>query len=84
MNNIDTFNISEEDKKEALASLRNAPSMSVEEAVTIYKNDLNNYCAQFKASSNLELMSRADELEFGFQVSSEILEKYSFVERHQS
>jgi hypothetical protein len=78
------INITDKDRKAAMAMLQNAPSMSLDDALIEYQSILDSYCSRFDATSLDDLMSRADELEFEPQICAEILEKYSFIQRHQA
>ncbi|MFP5384444.1 MAG: hypothetical protein ACLGHN_00090 [Bacteriovoracia bacterium] len=75
--------ISEERKKAALAKFMSIPVTSADDVILNYTNSLNEYCERFNAKSHDELMSRADELEFEPQVCSDILDKYSFIQRNK-
>lgn len=83
MNTNSEIIITEEDRKAAMASFMSTPVVELDDAITEYRNTLNEYCEKFEISTYKELVKRADELEFGSKISSEILEKYSFIERHQ-
>lgn len=83
MNTAETIHITEEDKIAALEMLENIPVINIDDALAEYKSTLDGYCLQFNSKSHDDLMTRADELEFDFNICSEILEKYSFIQRHQ-
>ncbi len=83
MNTAETIHITEQDKRAALEMLESIPVTNIDDALTDYKSTLDKYCIQFNSNSYDDLMTRADELEFDFNVCSEILEKYSFIQRHQ-
>lgn len=83
MNTSTEIKITEEDRKAAMALFLNTPSVPVEKILEDYRVALNDYCAKFEASSYRELAIRADEFEFGPTISLDILDKCSFVERHQ-
>ena len=84
MNNAETIHISEEDKKAAMELLKKAPTVSVEDAIHQYKSDLDHYCEKYNISDHQELMAKADELSFEPKECFDILDKYSFIVRHQS
>lgn len=75
--------ISEADRKAAVAAFMNAPIINQDQAIKEYKETLDQYCVRFKAANYLELMTRADELEFESKICNEILDKYSFLERNK-
>lgn len=75
--------ISNKEKRETLAKFMSIPVTSFAEVSKEYTDVLNGYCARFNVESLDELMARADELEFGEEISSEILDKYSFLLRHK-
>jgi hypothetical protein len=81
--NIQKIEITEEGRKAALAKLMAAPVISLDDALKEYTATLDAYCINFKATNYHELMSRADELEFEPRICSEILDKYSFIERNK-
>lgn len=83
MNTALEIQITEEDTKKALEFLNEAPAIPVEKILESYREVLNNYCEKFSATSYRELITRADDFEFGPTISLEILDKYSFLERHQ-
>ena len=84
MNTAETIHITDADRKAAMAFLESVPSISVDEALSQYKAVLDSYCSEFKANTYHELMMRADESEFAPKVCSEILDKYSFIQRHEA
>ena len=84
MNTTTEIKITEEDRRAAMASFMNTPVIEIDDALTEYRNALNKYCEKFEISTYKELAIRADEFEFGSNISLEILDKYSFIERHQS
>lgn len=84
MNTNTEILITEEDRKAATALFLNTPAIPVEKVLEEYRIVLNDYCSKFEASSYRELGVRADEFEFGSTISLDILDKCSFVERHQS
>lgn len=84
MNANEALNITEEDRKAAMALLENASSIDVDQALSNYKEALDSYCSEFNANDYLELMNRADESEFTPKVCAEILDKYSFIQRYQA
>jgi len=79
-----TIHITEEEKKAAMAIFMATPVVSTEDTLLEYRNTLNQYCEKFEITSYKELVKKADELEFGSNISLEILEKYSFIERNQA
>jgi hypothetical protein len=83
MMNAQKIEITEADRKRAMATFMNAPVINIDDALKEYKETLDQYCIEFKASSHEELMTRADELEFDDKICNEILDKYSFIQRHK-
>lgn len=83
MNTNSEIIITEEDRKAAMELFLKIPSIPIEKVLEEYRDTLNKYCEKFQASSYRELAIRADEFEFGSTISLEILDKCSFVERHQ-
>jgi hypothetical protein len=82
MNN-QKIEINEENRKAALAKFMATPVTSVEEVIGEYTRVLDSYCIEFNIKTHEELMARADELEFESSVSSDILDKYSFIQRNK-
>lgn len=83
MNTNTEIKITDEDRRAALATLLNAPTMTLEQALSEYRKTLDEYCIKLNAPSYLDLVFRADEMEFDPSVCGEILDKYSFIERHK-
>ena len=75
--------ITEEDRKAALAKFMATPVTSVAEVIGEYTRVLDSYCLKFKIKTHEELMTRADELEFETSISNDILDKYSFIQRNK-
>jgi hypothetical protein len=75
--------ITEEGRKAALAKFMATPVKPVEEVIGEYTRVLDLYCTKFNIKTYEELMSRADELEFDSAISSDILDKYSFIQRNK-
>lgn len=84
MNTVETIHITDEDRKAAMAMLESMPSITVEDALIKYKSALDGYCEKYSVSTYDELMAMADELRFEPRDCFDILDKYSFIARHQS
>ena len=84
MNTAETIHITQEDRKAAMEVLKNAPFISVETALKQYRSDLDSYCKKYNVQNHEELMMKADELSFAPRECFDILDKYSFIARHQS
>ncbi|MFP5491768.1 MAG: hypothetical protein ACLGG0_09710 [Bacteriovoracia bacterium] len=69
-------------REAALTKFENTPVISMDDALKAYKAQLDDYCIRFNAKDHSELMTRADELEFEHNICSEILDKYSFINRN--
>lgn len=83
MNTLETICISETEKKAAMAMLEGIPIIDIDDALVEYRATLDEYCKMFNSDSHHDLMVKADELEFEPTTCTEILEKYSFIQRHQ-
>jgi len=83
MMNNQKIEITDEDKRAALAKFMATPVSSMDVVLADYINSLNQYCERFNAKSHNELMSRADELEFESKICSDILDKFSFIQRNK-
>jgi LPS O-antigen subunit length determinant protein (WzzB/FepE family) len=82
MNN-QKIEITEEGRKAALAKFMATPVSNMDDVLDDYINTLNQYCEHFNAKSHDELMARADELEFEAKICSDILDKFSFIQRNK-
>lgn len=84
MNTAETIHITDEDRKAALAFLNRVDLSSVEETLDQYMSELDSYCLKYDVKNHYDLMTLADELKFEPKICSEILDKYSFIQRHQA
>ncbi len=84
MNTAETIHITEEDKRAALEMLENIPVINIDDALEQYRSDLDSYCKKYNVQNHEDLMLRADELSFEPRECFDILDKYSFIARHQS
>jgi len=83
MNTTTEIKITEEDRKAAMELFLNTPSIPVEKVLSEYQKTLDEYCIKFNSPNYLDLVFRADEMEFEPSISGDILDKYSFIERHK-
>lgn len=85
MNTNSEIIITEEDRKAAMELFHSLPIVNLDQAISEYKSELDQFLIKFNAKSYYELMSRADiGNEFPPEVSSKILDYYSFINRHQA
>lgn len=81
--NTEKIEITADAKKAALAKFMSTPVIDMDVALKEYNAALDEYCSRFNAKDHNELMTRADELEFESFICSDILDKYSFIQRNR-